>query len=579
MAKTINLGKVGLTFEGDYDSSKNYASRTCVFYDHVSWASKKDVPAGIAPGSNDEYWQKVSERGAQGIQGERGPQGNSAFDGTGIELVNNLTQGGEASALSAEQGKILKEELTELSAKLVDVTTTETELTLDVGSYITAGNVGATIKPTNDNDPSWRCLIAPCKEGDKFIITGTGGGTPRLWCFLDSQSRIVSISPAASQLTNGEITAPTSAASLVVNMNAVYPYALTHISTETTDILHNLDERVSRLEPAEVTETDYGLPVFAPYKCQQTDFSFGTKDTTSSEIYAQYDTLVASGFLTKENIGNASDGSAMYCYKRVTPRPVAFAEAKKVQIIIIAGQHGFEKSNIFGLFLFLRDIAEHYADSDVLQYFYEWVDFIIIPCANNSGIDKSIYLNGNGVNLNRNWPVIGWKKSDAAAGTSQYGGESAGSEPEVQNIIRVLADYPNATFLMDSHTNGGGNITENKFANWIDIPWDEKDIHRKNLLNVSRFHLCNISNILWQKYADVDHQDDSPIFGYITQGSVSNTAGYLDVWAAQQGMLSLTFEGFNAFTGGGIATPSVKSANAELIGNYLIAFLAHYSKL
>lgn len=114
MAKTINLGKVGVTLGGDYDSSKNYASRTCVFYNHVSWTSKKDVPAGIAPGTNDEYWQKVSERGAQGIQGERGPQGNSAFDGTGIELVNNLTQGGEASALSAEQGKILKTELTEL---------------------------------------------------------------------------------------------------------------------------------------------------------------------------------------------------------------------------------------------------------------------------------------------------------------------------------------------------------------------------------------------------------------------------------------------------------------------------------
>ena len=118
MAKTINLGKVGVTLGGDYDSSKNYASRTCVFYNHVSWTSKKDVPAGIAPGTNDEYWQKVSERGAQGIQGERGPQGNSAFDGTGIELVNNLTQGGEASALSAEQGKILKTQLTELESKV-----------------------------------------------------------------------------------------------------------------------------------------------------------------------------------------------------------------------------------------------------------------------------------------------------------------------------------------------------------------------------------------------------------------------------------------------------------------------------
>lgn len=117
MAKTINLGKVGLTFEGDYDSSKSYASRTCVFYNHVSWTSKKDVPAGIAPGTNDEYWQKVSERGAQGIQGIQGPQGNSAFDGTGVEIVNDLTSGGEAAVLSAEQGKILKTELTELESE------------------------------------------------------------------------------------------------------------------------------------------------------------------------------------------------------------------------------------------------------------------------------------------------------------------------------------------------------------------------------------------------------------------------------------------------------------------------------
>jgi lysophospholipase L1-like esterase len=119
MAKKINLGKVGITLEGNYDSSKSYASRTCVFYNHVSWTSKKDVPAGIAPGSNDEYWQKVSERGAQG---ERGPQGNSAYINDGevnkFELVNNLTQGGEAAALSAEQGKILKKELTELESEL-----------------------------------------------------------------------------------------------------------------------------------------------------------------------------------------------------------------------------------------------------------------------------------------------------------------------------------------------------------------------------------------------------------------------------------------------------------------------------
>ena len=157
MAKTINLGKVGLTFGGDYDSSKDYASRTCVFYNHVSWASKKDVPAGIAPGTNDAYWQKVSERGAQGVQGERGPQGNSAFDGTGIELVNNLTEGGEASALSAEQGKILKAELTELES--------------DIGYYVAEKHI-TTINTSKLID----CQI-PAKQTFYVRLTGTTDGS------------------------------------------------------------------------------------------------------------------------------------------------------------------------------------------------------------------------------------------------------------------------------------------------------------------------------------------------------------------------------------------------------------------
>lgn len=116
MAKTMNLGKVAMTTAGDYESSKSYERLTCVLYNHVSWVSRKEVPADIVPGTNELYWQKLSERGEQGVQGPAGPQGNSAFDGNGVEIVNNLTQGGEAAVLSAEQGKILKEELSELSA-------------------------------------------------------------------------------------------------------------------------------------------------------------------------------------------------------------------------------------------------------------------------------------------------------------------------------------------------------------------------------------------------------------------------------------------------------------------------------
>lgn len=118
MAKTMNLGKVAMTTAGDYDSSKSYERLTLVTHNHVSWVSRKDVPAGVAPGTSEVYWQRVAERGEQGIQGPVGPQGNSAFDGNGVEIVNNLTQGGEAAVLSAEQGKILDTKLATLSEEI-----------------------------------------------------------------------------------------------------------------------------------------------------------------------------------------------------------------------------------------------------------------------------------------------------------------------------------------------------------------------------------------------------------------------------------------------------------------------------
>lgn len=55
-----------------------------------------------------------------GLKGETGPQGNSGYQGAAgeLEVVNNLTQGGATAALSAEQGKVLKEEITELESEI-----------------------------------------------------------------------------------------------------------------------------------------------------------------------------------------------------------------------------------------------------------------------------------------------------------------------------------------------------------------------------------------------------------------------------------------------------------------------------
>ena len=133
MAKTLNLGKVGITTAGDYDYYKSYEKLTTVMFRGSGWVSRKDVPPGTDP-TYPEYWQKIAEKGGQGVpglQGPKGPQGNSAFDGNGVEIVNNLTQGGEAAVLSAEQGKILKQELTELQTAVEDLT--DLGLVLDGG--------------------------------------------------------------------------------------------------------------------------------------------------------------------------------------------------------------------------------------------------------------------------------------------------------------------------------------------------------------------------------------------------------------------------------------------------------------
>lgn len=58
-------------------------------------------------------------QGPQGIQGPQGPQGNSGYTGAvgELEVVNNLTDGGEEAALSAEMGKELKQDISDQSTK------------------------------------------------------------------------------------------------------------------------------------------------------------------------------------------------------------------------------------------------------------------------------------------------------------------------------------------------------------------------------------------------------------------------------------------------------------------------------
>lgn len=113
MSESVKLGKVSMTLGGDYSSSQAYDKLTCVQYDGRSWVSRKQVPAGVAPTeANSAYWQKISDRGVQG------PQGQSYVDKELVPIVNDLTTGGSSNVLSAEQGKVLDGKVAALSEEI-----------------------------------------------------------------------------------------------------------------------------------------------------------------------------------------------------------------------------------------------------------------------------------------------------------------------------------------------------------------------------------------------------------------------------------------------------------------------------
>ena len=318
---------------------------------------------------------------------------------------------------------------------------------------------------------------------------------------------------------------------------------------------------------------DFGFVPAAYYTGQQEDYSFGDASTSVSEIHERFDLLTDGSYMTKEDIGAASDGSRMYMYRLTSPSPSFSGSAAsrrdktKLKIIIICGQHGFEKSSIYGTYYFVRDLKERFMSHEVLKYFRQYADFIIIPCANPYGIDTRMYVNANGVNLNRNWPVENWTSVEGATcGQSEFGGYRSGDQPEVRNIVKVLQKNKDALLVLDFHTNGSGCVEKGKL-NWISMSLPE-DYYRNMLITVGNYHLCSISAAFESMYP-AEIGDEETICGYMDGSANFSRTGYLSTYAGQQNFLSLTFEGFNGFPHSPAYSDNVKKANSELLGNYL----------
>lgn len=66
-----------------------------------------------------------------------------------------------------------------------------------VGYFVnTNATVGDSVSIAFTKDSVWSCAVIPCKAGDVFAVTGTGGTSPRLWAVVGSDGKLSAVSNA-----------------------------------------------------------------------------------------------------------------------------------------------------------------------------------------------------------------------------------------------------------------------------------------------------------------------------------------------------------------------------------------------
>lgn len=198
---------------------------------------------------------------------------------------------------------------------------------------------------------------------------------------------------------------------------------------------------------------------------------------TLASYYNEWDSFVANypDWVTKVDCSEAEtdlgitapsylEGYPIYMYKFIPKRCGSNSQntMSRLKIMLVAGVHSNEKLGMFLLINFFKMLAENFSSDGTARQLRTMVDFYVIPCLNSWGYDSTPVSgvairgrqNGNGVNLNRNFPTKDWVASGSPTDSGgNYTGASAGSEYETK-ICMYYANQINPDSFFDLHAGG-----------------------------------------------------------------------------------------------------------------------------
>lgn len=338
-----------------------------------------------------------------------------------VEIVNNLSTGGEDKALSAEMGKEIWDSVSAVIELSLDITS-KFSLIQDKQAY---GNIGQSINVGN-------------LSGAEYTVIDIEG------VYVSFKSMPIPSKPSSYlQYTNSD--------DIIIDRKFVnigndikceefikFPKGATKCyitgAIGTISVIRKgigdgkLTKQVNKLLAAGESDKlfqckDYGVMP----SCLQGDSGAFLQDGVDSEgnaiikyadVIAKYDELVTAypGYIKKKELGfDASGTIPMYAYTLEPKYPTQ-------SIYLQAGVHGWEPDPVFALAMITTLIANAYGtsngdglkvDDNALKFIRENVKVTIVPCVNpygfnnraDCGIDKreQAQNNANGVNLNSSW--------------------------------------------------------------------------------------------------------------------------------------------------------------------------------
>lgn len=76
----LKIGRVRMGWKGTWDNLTAFVAQDAVYFDGETYVAKRDVPAGTET-TNTTYWQKIAEKGINGIDGATGATGLTGATG------------------------------------------------------------------------------------------------------------------------------------------------------------------------------------------------------------------------------------------------------------------------------------------------------------------------------------------------------------------------------------------------------------------------------------------------------------------------------------------------------------------